>query len=132
MGKEPSRKRPRTDQDEVVTGKNGEVGDKVGVNLVEVSLGRSAVAKGAKQEKRLIVVLEHANLETVKSGKTFGLLNVDEHAGILRKFGRDFAKARPDITHQCLLMLLDSPLNRSGLLQVTAIVKQSNFINPRD
>ena len=26
--------------------------------------------------------------------------------------GRDFSTARPDITHQCLLMLFDSPLNR--------------------
>lgn len=69
-------------------------------------------------EKRLIVVLEGAHLETVKSGKGFGLLNVDEHAGILRKHGRDFSSARPDITHQCLLMLMDSPLNRAGLLQV--------------
>ena len=72
-----------------------------------------------KEEKRLIVVLESANLETVKwSSKGFGLLNVDEHASILRKHGRDFSQARPDITHQCLLMLLDSPLNRAGLLQV--------------
>ena len=71
-----------------------------------------------KQEKRLIVVLESANLETVKFGKGYGLLNVDEHSGILKKLGRDFSSARPDITHQCLLMLLDSPLNRAGLLQV--------------
>ena len=69
-------------------------------------------------EKRLIVILEGAHLETVKWGKGFGLLNVDEHAGILRKHGRDFTSSRPDITHQCLLMLLDSPLNRAGLLQV--------------
>ncbi len=69
-------------------------------------------------QKRLIVVLEQALLETVKWGKGFGLLNVDEHAGILRKHGRDFTSARPDIAHQCLLMLLDSPLNRAGLLQV--------------
>ena len=59
-----------------------------------------------KEEKRLIVVLEDAPLETVKSGKGFGLLNVDEHAHILRKVGREFTSARPDITHQCLLMLL--------------------------
>jgi len=70
-------------------------------------------------EKRLIVVLENAALETVKWGKGFGLLNSDEHGGILRKHGRDATSARPDITHQCLLMLLDSPLNRAGLLQVT-------------
>jgi len=75
------------------------------------------VAKIA-HEKRLIVVLEQAHLETVKWGKGFGLLNSDEHAGVLRKHGRDATSARPDIAHQCLLMLLDSPLNRAGLLQV--------------
>ena len=70
------------------------------------------------QEKRLIVVLEDAHLETVKWGKGFGILNVDDHSNILKKTGRDFSTARPDILHQCLLMLLDSPLNRAGLLQV--------------
>ena len=45
-------------------------------------------------------MLEDAHLETVKFGKGFGILNVDEHAGILRKSGRDFTSARPDITHQ--------------------------------
>ena len=57
-------------------------------------------AKSGPEEKRLIVVLEDAHLETVKFGKGFGILNVDEHAGILRKSGRDFTSARPDITHQ--------------------------------
>lgn len=37
---------------------------------------------------------------------------------ILRKHNRDPGTCRPDITHQCLLMLMDSPLNRAGLLQV--------------
>lgn len=36
----------------------------------------------------------------------------------MKKNNRDIAVCRPDITHQCLLMLLDSPLNRAGLLQV--------------
>lgn len=51
-------------------------------------------------------------------GKTFELLNPDEHGHILRKHGRELGNCRPDITHQCLLMLFDSPLNRAGLLQV--------------
>lgn len=88
-------------------------------NEIEKSrLANLPAASVRKEAKRLIVVLENASLETVKWGKGFGLLNVDEHAGILRKHGRDFTAARPDITHQCLLMLLDSPLNRAGLLQV--------------
>ncbi|KAJ2267156.1 18S rRNA pseudouridine methyltransferase, partial [Coemansia sp. RSA 451] len=38
--------------------------------------------------------------------------------GFLKKIGRDIAESRPDITHQCLLTLLDSPLNKTGRLQV--------------
>ncbi|KAI8057821.1 Alpha/beta knot methyltransferase [Syncephalis plumigaleata] len=71
---------------------------------------------------RLIVVLESASLETYKIGKNkearYQLLNCDDHQNILRKMDRDVAEARPDITHQCLLTLLDSPLNKAGRLQV--------------
>ena len=80
-------------------------------------LERSAAKEDAS--KRLIVILEQAHLETVKHGKGFGLLNADDHAHLLRNYGRSLSEARPDITHQCLLMLLDSPLNRAGLLQVS-------------
>jgi len=73
-------------------------------------------------DKRLIVVLEQANLETIKIGKVYELLNCDKHKNYLLKYKRDpNSNARPDITHQCLLMLLDSPLNRAGLLQVKNI-----------
>ncbi|KAF8831567.1 Alpha/beta knot methyltransferase [Lentinula edodes] len=82
--------------------------------------------------RRLFVVLEQACLEAYrissssksngKKGKDgevkYTLLNCDDHQGILAKTGRDIADARPDITHQCLLTLLDSPLNKAGLLQV--------------
>lgn len=70
------------------------------------------------QEKRLIIILEKAHLESVKVGNSFELLNCDDHISIMRKNNRDPGSCRPDITHQCLLMLLDSPLNRAGLLQV--------------
>ncbi|XP_015787869.1 ribosomal RNA small subunit methyltransferase NEP1 [Tetranychus urticae] len=70
------------------------------------------------QSKRLIVVLENANLEVVKIGNKFELLNCDDHISQIRKYKKDPAFCRPDITHQCLLMLFDSPLNRAGLLQV--------------
>ena len=78
-----------------------------------------------KTTKRLIVVLSQACLETYKMNSTnsaggdrFALLNCDDHQGLLRKMGRDIAEARPDITHQCLLTLLDSPINKAGKLQV--------------
>lgn len=81
---------------------------------------------------RLIVVLEQACLETYKvssgsathtrgnkeAGEKYALLNCDDHQKVLAKMGRDISEARPDITHQCLLTLLDSPLNKAGLLQV--------------
>ncbi|ODV97990.1 hypothetical protein PACTADRAFT_73638 [Pachysolen tannophilus NRRL Y-2460] len=77
-----------------------------------------------KTTKRLIVVLSHACLETHKistsgpGGDKYALLNCDDHQGLLRKMGRDISEARPDITHQCLLTLLDSPINKAGKLQV--------------
>ncbi|KAJ2792009.1 18S rRNA pseudouridine methyltransferase, partial [Coemansia guatemalensis] len=81
---------------------------------------RSAEERNATS--RLIVVLESASLETYKVGKgkdaMYRLLNCDEHQGILAKMGKDIAASRPDITHQCLLTLLDSPLNKTGRLQV--------------
>ncbi|RKP16706.1 Nep1-domain-containing protein [Rozella allomycis CSF55] len=72
--------------------------------------------------KRLIVVIEGATLETVRVGKSkdapYQLLNCDDHQGIIKRHGKEIADYRPDITHQCLLALLDSPLNKAGLLQV--------------
>ena len=76
------------------------------------------IAHIKNQEKRLIVILERAQLESVKVGHSFELLNCDDHANILKKNNRDPGSCRPDIAHQCLLMLMDSPLNRAGLLQV--------------
>ncbi|WEW57579.1 18S rRNA pseudouridine methyltransferase [Emydomyces testavorans] len=79
-----------------------------------------------KDTKRLVVVLSNACLETYKAvGKgsngrdeKYSLLNSDEHIGVMRKMGRDISEARPDITHQCLLTLLDSPINKAGKLQI--------------
>ena len=83
------------------------------------------MVKTDKQKPRLIVVLENATLETVKvkHGKkgddaSYQLMNCDDHANMLRKAGREISEMRPDITHQCLLTLLDSPLNKAGHLQV--------------
>ncbi|XP_075071905.1 ribosomal RNA small subunit methyltransferase NEP1 [Mixophyes fleayi] len=88
-----------------------------GTRLGDEETPRGPAAKRGRQ-KRLIVLLEGASLETVRVGKTYELLNCDQHKSILVKNGKDPGTVRPDITHQCLLMLLDSPLNRAGLLQV--------------
>ncbi|KAI9090958.1 Alpha/beta knot methyltransferase [Phlyctochytrium arcticum] len=82
--------------------------------------------------KRLIVVLESASLETVKLGKGkeghYALLNCDDHHHLLKKYNRDISESRPDITHQCLLTLLDSPLNKAGLLQVFVSTRKGVLI----
>ncbi|KAJ7367700.1 Alpha/beta knot methyltransferase [Mycena albidolilacea] len=96
----------------------------------------------ASSHRRLFVILEQACLEAyrISSGPNkakrggaegevkYTLLNCDDHQGILAKTGRDIAEARPDITHQCLLTLLDSPLNKAGLLQVYIHTSQGVLI----
>ncbi|RXG56839.1 Ribosomal RNA small subunit methyltransferase NEP1 [Armadillidium vulgare] len=69
-------------------------------------------------DKRLIVVLERANLETVKTGRAYELMNCDDHINLIRKFKKDPANYRPDIPTSMSSMLQDSPLNQTGLLQV--------------
>jgi len=82
-----------------------------------------------KDSRRMIVVLSNASLETYKAvygggrpgavrDEKYSLLNSDEHIGVMRKMNRDISDARPDITHQCLLTLLDSPINKAGQLQI--------------
>ncbi|KAJ1325591.1 rRNA small subunit pseudouridine methyltransferase Nep1 [Microdochium nivale] len=89
------------------------------------------IATSDKDTQRLIVVLSNASLETYKAShgggggrmgmhreEKYSLLNSDEHIGVMRKMNRDISDARPDITHQCLLTLLDSPINKAGRLQI--------------
>ncbi|KAI9881215.1 MAG: 18S rRNA pseudouridine methyltransferase [Pleopsidium flavum] len=87
------------------------------------------IASNDKDTPRLIVVLSNASLETYKAShgggrggvvrdEKYSLLNSDEHIGVMRKMNRDISDARPDITHQCLLTLLDSPINKAGKLQI--------------
>ena len=90
-------------------------------------LPRNAVEKESHQ--RVIVVLDRASLDTTrlgsskkrgddKGGVRYALLSGEEHSNILRKMGKDPAESRPDITHQCLMTLLDSPLSKAGKLQI--------------
>ncbi|XP_074109795.1 ribosomal RNA small subunit methyltransferase NEP1-like [Cotesia typhae] len=69
-------------------------------------------------DKRLIIILENAQLETAKVGKKFELLHSRHDIPLLKKYNRERETTKPEIVHQCLMMLLDSPLNRAGYLQV--------------
>jgi len=68
--------------------------------------------------RRLFVVLELASLETAKTKHGYELLNSEEHSSLLARNNRDVEMYRPDILHQSLLTLLDSPLNKAGLLKI--------------
>ncbi|EYC07003.1 hypothetical protein Y032_0072g642 [Ancylostoma ceylanicum] len=84
---------------------------------------RMKTDESIEQKRILYVVLEGCSLESAKVpfvfiGKDYVILCSDKHANFLRKNKKDPAEYRPDILHQCLLNLLDSPLNRAGQLQV--------------
>ncbi len=77
------------------------------------------MATATKEKKvQVIVILENASLETVKTAKGHALLNCDDHKGIHKKYNKDPSASRPDILHQELMALLDSPLNKAGHLKV--------------
>ncbi|OAA54518.1 nucleolar essential protein 1 [Niveomyces insectorum RCEF 264] len=106
------------------------------------------IASSDKSTRRLIVVLANASLETYRAASSQGggaagrmgglhnhhrdekysLLNSDEHIGVMRKMNRDISDARPDITHQCLLTLLDSPINKAGRLQIYILTAKDVLI----
>merc|ERR1740121_2550995 len=79
--------------------------------------------------RRIVVVLEKCSLECVQPKKSgVELLNSDDHKHICAKNGRDIADVRPDITHQCLMALLDSPLNKAGKLLIYLHTAQNVLI----
>ncbi|XP_078149242.1 nucleolar essential protein-like protein [Carex rostrata] len=76
---------------------------------------------GSKKKKGVIFVLERACLEVGKVGKNFQILNSDDHSNYLRKQNCNPADYRPDIIHQALLAIFDSPLTKAGRLQAVYV-----------
>jgi len=115
-----SEKRRHSDDEEADAHEDHDIPDSLTATAVpKDQLLRPKLFKSSRNDsKRLIIILEKCNLEIVKTHNDFELLNCDQHMGQIRKYKKDPAFCRPDITHQCLLMLFDSPLNRAGLLQV--------------
>jgi len=83
---------------------------------------------GKKGKAGAIFVLENASLEVGKVGKTMQLLNCDDHANFLRKHRKDPADYRPDICHQALLSVLDSPLNKAGYIKAVYVKTKKNVL----
>jgi len=78
-------------------------------------------------KKKLIFILNQSCLE-LSNSKNPQILNCDDDIKILKKMKKNFDLYRPDITHQCLLSLFDSPLNKVGLLKVYIKTKKNIFI----
>jgi len=75
-----------------------------------------------------VFCLENASLETAKVGKGYQLLNCDDHATFLKRHKRDPSDYRPDIVHQTLLQILDSPLNKAGRVSAVYVHTQKNVL----
>lgn len=75
-------------------------------------------SKDDAKRRQVILILEQASLETVKTSKGYQLLNCDDHKGIHKKFNKEPSHSRPDILHQELMAVLDSPLNKAGFLKI--------------
>jgi rRNA small subunit pseudouridine methyltransferase Nep1 len=88
----------------------------------------------AMEGNEVLVILDLANLETVKTKKgEFQLLNCDDHISLLSKNNKDPAKYRPDIVHQEIMAVLDSPLNKAGKCRLLVHTEKNVLfeINPK-
>jgi rRNA small subunit pseudouridine methyltransferase Nep1 len=100
---------------------------------LEVGTGsdHGADRKVENYHKPIIILLDQATIETVKNKRgIYELLNCDDHRELCkRKLKVDPNNFRPDILHQELLALLDSPLNKAGLLKVYILTKKKVLID---
>lgn len=95
----------------------------------EKSLGSST-----ESGRRVIVLLCMSSLETVKTKNgDFALLNCDDHLQLMKRLHKDPQKYRPDILHQELMAVLDSPLNKAGKMSVYIHTEKNVLIevNPK-
>lgn len=98
------------------------------VGGIEVPSVREEELELAAKKQSVIFVLENANLEAAKVGKNYELLNCDDHANFLKRHKRDPALYRPDICHQALLAILDSPLNKAGRVKAIYVCTFKNVL----
>lgn len=85
--------------------------------VIDLLSGIPVVSAEQSKKPSVIFILERASLEIAKVGKSYQLLNSDEHTNFLKRNNRNPAEYRPDIAHQAMLMILDSRLNKAGRLK---------------
>ncbi|KAK9153567.1 hypothetical protein Sjap_001047 [Stephania japonica] len=109
---------------------NEEEDEKIAMVAVNELQGIPKVVSKSNQSARksVIFVLERASLEVGKVGKSYAILNSDDHANFLRRHGKDPADYRPDIVHQALLAILDSPLNKAGRLKAVYVKTEKGVL----
>ncbi|XP_042487525.1 ribosomal RNA small subunit methyltransferase NEP1-like isoform X2 [Macadamia integrifolia] len=90
--------------------------------------GIPIVASNANSGAGVIFVLERASLEVAKVGKTYQLLNSDDHVNFLLKHGKKPADYRPDIAFQAILSILDSRLNKAGRLRALYVKTEKGVL----
>ncbi|MED6110824.1 hypothetical protein PIB30_046379 [Stylosanthes scabra] len=115
---QPQPKRQAQEQQEEQPTENNE--ELVGIPIAPSELNTD--------KPNVIFILERASLEVAKVGKTYQLLNSDEHGHFLRKNNKNPGDYRPDITHQALLSILDSPLNKAGRLRAVYIKTEKGVL----
>ena len=102
-------------------GNNANANDMLSSVPLEIAQASSSVGpSSSKGTQPIIVLLDQATLETIKNRRgVYELLNCDDHRDLCKKkLHKDPNAFRPDILHQELLALLDSPLNKAGMLKI--------------
>ena len=82
----------------------------------------------SKIKKKIIIIIEQSSLELSQT-KNPKIMNGDEFLKLIKKMKKDPNDYCPDITHQILLNLFDSPLNKVGLLKVYIHTTNNIFID---
>lgn len=104
------------------------------INKEEEDDDNDNLASVAGNGRELIVILDLASLETVKTKKgDYQLLNCDDHIAVMKRLNRDPQKYRPDIVHQEMMAVLDSPLNKAGKMKLFVHTEKNVLIeiNPK-
>ncbi|OVA05060.1 Ribosomal biogenesis [Macleaya cordata] len=130
---EEEEEQEREEEATILSDKEGEEGEE-NENKAEEAAGYELAgipivpSSNQKPKSGVVFVLERASLEVGKVGKTYQLLNSDEHSNFLRRHNRNPADYRPDIVHQALLAILDSPLNKAGRIQALYVKTEKGVL----